>query len=214
MEAGTKVNRVVLTVVRTAVEAMPWGGTWRVSFESVRVDPPRAARTGAIPPRDYVVLEVADTGSGIPREILERIFDPFFTTKDIGVGSGLGLSLVHGIVSGLGGVIDVASTVGKGSVFTVYVPRAGDAVGVSEPGARAESEARRGAREQVLIVDDEESLVRLATETLTELGYAPVGYTSSAAAFEAFSADPKRFDAMVTDASMPGMSGSELIRKV
>jgi PAS domain S-box-containing protein len=214
MGDATQVHQVVMNLATNAVQAMPSGGTLRVSLGNVRVDAPRAATTGAIPPRDYVVLEVADTGSGIPPEILERIFDPFFTTKDIGVGSGLGLSLVHGIVSGLGGVIDVASTVGKGSVFTVYVPRAGDAVGVSEPGARAQSEARRGAREQVLIVDDEESLVRLATETLTELGYAPVGYTSSAAAFEAFSADPKRFDAMVTDASMPGMSGSELIRKV
>jgi CheY-like chemotaxis protein len=158
---------------------------------------------------------VADTGSGIPPEILERIFDPFFTTKEVGVGTGLGLSLVHGIVMGLGGAIDVATTVGKGSVFTVYLPRAGDvATNVGEPKRRAQPATRRGERQRVLVVDDEESLVRLATQTLTELGYTPVGFTASATAVEAFLADPQRFDAVITDESMPGTSGSELIRKM
>jgi len=116
---------------------------------------------------------------------------------------------------GLGGAIDVATTVGKGSVFTVYLPRAGDvATNVGEPKRRAQPATRRGERQRVLVVDDEESLVRLATQTLTELGYTPVGFTASATAVEAFLADPQRFDAVITDESMPGTSGSDLIRKM
>ncbi len=214
MGDATQIHQVVMNLVTNAVQAMPAGGILRVSLDCVTAHEPRVATTGAISRRDYVVLQVADTGSGIPPEIFERIFDPFFSTKEVGVGTGLGLSLVHGIVIGLGGVIDVATTVGKGSAFTVYLPRAGDIGNAVEPMKSAQPDSRRGDREQILIVDDEESLVTLATEILTELGYVPVGFTSSAAAFEAFSRDPKRFDAVITDESMPGMTGSELIRKV
>ena len=171
--------------------------------------------TGTVAARDYVVLEVADTGSGIAPKVLERIFDPFFTTKEVGVGTGLGLSLVHGIVTGLGGAIDVATTVGKGSVFTVYLPRAGDVIAASKPQRSARNRGRGAAvTSAILVVDDEESLVRLVTETLTEVGYTPVGFTASAAALDAFLADPEQFDAVITDESMPGTSGSDLIRKM
>jgi len=215
MGDATQIHQVLMNLVTNAVQAMPSGGTLRVSLDRAKADLPRVATTGTFAAKDYLVLEVADTGSGIPPEIVERIFDPFFTTKEVGVGSGLGLSLVHGIVMGLGGAIDVATKVGKGSVFTVYLPRAGDvATNVGEPKRRAQPATRRGERQRVLVVDDEESLVRLATQTLTELGYTPVGFTASAMAVEAFLADPKRFDAVITDESMPGTSGSELIRKM
>jgi Response regulator containing CheY-like receiver, AAA-type ATPase, and DNA-binding domains len=118
---------------------------------------------------------------------------------------------VHGIVTQLGGAIDVSSRVGKGSTFTVYLPRSGDAP------AKAVQDKRplpRGEGQRVLVVDDEEPLVRLATETLQNLGYAPVAFTSSTAALAAFRADPQRFDAVLTDERMPGMSGSALIREV
>ena len=159
-------------------------------------------------------MDVLDSGSGIPAEILERIFDPFFTTKEVGVGTGLGLSLVHGIVTGLDGGIDVATTVGKGTSFKVYLPLAGDVVVPSKPGKRLEPKTRPAGRGRILVIDDEEPLVRLATETLTELGYSTVGFTASGTALEAFLDDPARFDAVITDESMPGMSGSELIRKM
>src|SRR5438270_1560025 len=215
MGDATQIHQVLMNLVTNAVQAMPSGGTLRVSLDRAKADLPRVATTGTFAAKDYLVLEVADTGSGIRPEIVERIFDPFFTTKEVGVGSGLGLSLVHGIVMGLGGAIDVATTVGKGSVFTVYLPRAGDvATNVGEPKGRAHPATRRGERQRVLVVDDEESLVRLATQTLTELGYTPVGFTASATAVEAFLADPQRFDAVITDESMPGTSGSDLIRKV
>jgi len=207
----TQVHQVLMNLATNAVQAMTSGGTLRVSLQAVRLDAARVATIGALDAGDYVVLEVGDSGVGIPPEMLGRIFDPFFTTKEVGVGTGLGLSLVHGIVTELKGGIDVASTVGMGSVFTVYLPHTGDA---ADNGEREELEAPRGNREQVLIVDDEAPLVRLATETLAELGYVPVGFTSSATALEAFRAEPQRFDAVITDERMPGMSGSALIREI
>ena len=207
----TQVHQVFMNLATNAVQAMASAGVLRVSLETVRLDAPRLATTGEVPPGEFVVLKVIDSGVGIAPEILERIFDPFFTTKQAGVGTGLGLSLVYGIVSELGGAIDVASTVGKGSAFIVYLPRAGDA---TEERPSEQPQAPRGDGQRVLVVDDEELLLTLAIRTLEELGYAPVGFASSAAALEAFRAAPGLFDGIVTDERMPGLSGSELIREV
>ena len=128
---ATQVHQVVANLATNAIQAMPAGGTLRVELAIERAEAPRAATIGALGAGEYVVLTVADTGSGIAPEIVDRIFDPFFTTKEVGTGTGLGLSLVHGIVTELGGAIDVASTLGSGSTFTVYLPRSGDA---TEPG--------------------------------------------------------------------------------
>ena len=206
-----QMHQVFMNLATNAVQAMASAGVLRVSLETVRLDSPRLATTGQLPPGEFLVLEVIDSGAGIAPEILERIFDPFFTTKQPGVGTGLGLALVYGIVAELGGAIDVASTVGKGSAFTVYLPRAGDA---AEERPSEEPQVPRGDGQRVLVVDDEELLLTLAIRTLEELGYAPVGFSSSAAALEAFRADPGSFDAIVTDERMPGLSGSELIREV
>ena len=207
----TQVHQVLMNLASNAMQAMPGGGTLRVSLNCERVDSARAASIGTVDPAEFVILQVADTGSGVPPDILDRIFDPFFTTKEVGVGTGLGLSLVHGIVTQLGGAIDVSSRVGAGSVFTVYLPRSGE---VPEEADAEESPLQRGDRQRVLVVDDEEPLMQLATRTLEELGYVPVGFTSSAAALEAFRADPLGFDAVITDERMPGMSGSTLIHEV
>ena len=207
----TQVHQVLMNLVTNAVQAMPTGGTLRVSLDAVHLDATRVVTIGAVAEREYVALEVADSGVGIPADNVGRIFEPFFTTKDVRVGTGLGLSLVHGMVMDLGGAIDVVTTVGAGTTFTVYLPRAGDAAEVAESEAPL---APHGNRERVLVVDDEEPLVRIATETLEELNYRPVGFTSSAAALEAFRADPSAFDVVITDERMPGMSGSNLIREV
>jgi PAS domain S-box-containing protein len=207
----TQIFQVVMNLVANAAQAMPTGGTLRVSLELRTLEPGHAAIAGAITGGEYIVLEVADTGTGIPSGVLDRIFEPFFTTKEVGVGTGLGLSLVHGIVTQIGGAIGVSTEVGKGSVFTVFLPRCGEAVDEAEPASRG---VPRGEQQRVLVVDDEESQVRLATRTLADLGYEPIGFTSSTAALEAFQAEPSRFDALVTDARMPGMSGSALIGKV
>jgi CheY-like chemotaxis protein len=207
----TQVHQVFMNLATNAVQAMAYAGVLRVSLETVRLDAPRLASTGEPSPGEFLVLKVIDSGAGIAPEILERIFDPFFTTKEAGVGTGLGLSLVYGIVAELGGAIDVASTLGKGSAFIVYLPRAGDA---TEERPRELLQVPRGDGQRVLVVDDEKPLLALAIRTLEELGYAPVGFASSAAALEAFRAGPGLFDAVVTDERMPGLSGSALIREV
>jgi len=208
---STQVHQVVMNLATNAVHAMPDGGTLRVTLENVRLDEEKPATIGSIARGDYIVLNVSDAGTGIPEGVLKHMFEPFFTTKEVGVGSGLGLSLVHGIVSNFGGAIDVTTVLGKGSTFTVYLPRSGDAP--EEPVTQNRS-LTRGEGQHVLVVDDEEPLLRLATETLESLGYAPVGFTSSAAALVAFRADPGRFDVILTDERMPGLTGSALIREL
>jgi PAS domain S-box-containing protein len=207
----TQVHQVFMNLATNAVQAMASDGVLRVSLDTERLAAARLATTGELPPGEFLVLKVIDSGAGIAPEILERIFDPFFTTKEVGVGTGLGLSLVYGIVAELGGAIDVASTVGQGSTFTVYLPRAGDA---TEERSSEQPQLPRGNGQRVLVVDDEELLLTLAIRTLDELGYAPVRFASSTAALEAFRAEPGRFEAIVTDERMPGLSGSALIREV
>src|SRR5262249_42236902 len=152
----TQVHQVLMNLANNAIQALQAGGTLRVSLDSVVIDTTRVVSTGTIESGDYVVLEVADSGIGMPPEIVDRIFDPFFTTKEVGVGTGLGLSLVHGIVAELGGAIGVASVSGAGSVFTVYLPRAGEATAADETEA---PDLPHGDRERVLVVDDEEPLM-------------------------------------------------------
>jgi len=208
---STQVHQLLMNLVTNAVQAMPSGGALHVSLGTVVCQVERAATVGNLAVGEFVVLTVTDTGAGIPPEILDRIFDPFFTTKEVGTGTGLGLSLVHTIATELGGAIDVASTPGAGSEFKVYLPCSGEVAELSEDEDPA---MPRGDGQRVLIVDDEEPLVTLAIRTLQELGYAPIGFTSSTAALAAFRADPLGFDAVITDERMPGMSGSWLIREV
>ena len=208
---ATQVHQVVANLANNAIQAMATGGILRIGLSLEHVESFRAATIGGVGIGAHVVLTVADTGVGIAPAVIDRIFDPFFTTKEVGTGTGLGLSLVHGIVTQLGGAIDVASSPGKGSTFTVYLPRYGHAAEVAD---EKQAALPRGAGQHVLIVDDEEPLVQLATRMLEQLGYAPVGFTSSSAALAAFRADPQRFDALITDERMPEMPGSALIREV
>jgi PAS domain S-box-containing protein len=208
---ATQVHQVVANLATNAIQAMPSGGTLRIELFTERVESPRTATIGGVGIGEHIVLTVADTGAGISPGIVDHIFDPFFTTKEVGTGTGLGLSLVHGIVTHLGGAIDVASVPGNGSTFTVYLPRHGNAAGSIE---EKESALPRGAGQLVLVVDDEEPLVRLTTRILEELGYAPVGFTSSKAALAEFRTDPQRFAALITDERMPEMPGAALIREM
>jgi CheY-like chemotaxis protein len=139
------------------------------------------------------------------------MFDPFFTTKRVGDGTGLGLALVHGIVADFGGAIDVVTQVGVGTTFTIWLPATDQAPRLLEEPSR---ELPRGNGEIVMIVDDERALVALAEETLAGLGYEPVGFNSSLAALHAFRAEPKRFDLVLTDETMPDLTGTELAREL
>jgi CheY-like chemotaxis protein len=139
--------------------------------------------------------------------VLDRMFDPFYTTKGVGEGTGLGLSLVHGIVADLGGGIDVSTSALQGTTFTVWLPMAGVA-----PARAAErvDVLPRGNGETVMVVDDERPLVELTEEMLAELGYEPIGFHSSSDALAAFRADPGRFDLVLTDEAMPDTTGTAL----
>jgi PAS domain S-box-containing protein len=207
---ATQLHQVAMNLCTNAIQAMPHGGLLSISLDRVEVAQQRALSHGVLEPGAYVRLEVADTGTGIPPAALERIFDPFFTTKDVGKGTGLGLSLVHGIVTDYRGAIDVATTEGAGTTFRVWLHSAG------ELSMRAETvEALAlGDGESVMIVDDEKPLVRLAEETLAQLGYDPAGFDSSVAALEAFRAEPDRYDIVLTDATMPGLTGTDLAREI
>ena len=152
-------------------------------------------------------LTVSDTGHGIPREILDQIFEPYFTTKKAGEGTGLGLSVVHGIVKGHGGTITVHSALDKGTTFHVYLPLIEEEV---ESEVTAASDRVFTGHERILFVDDEQVLVELAQSILEGPGYKVATNTKPVEALELFRTDPQRFDLVITDLTMPGMTGEDL----
>jgi PAS domain S-box-containing protein len=208
---ATQLHQVAMNLCTNALQAMEHGGVLTVVLDRESVPERRLLSHGTLLPGPYVRLSVSDTGSGIAPAVLERMFDPFFTTKGVGDGTGLGLSLVHGIVADFGGAIDVTTQAGAGTTFTVWLPASGET-----PRLLAEpvGELPQGNGETVMIVDDQRSLVALAEETLAELGYEPAGFDSSVAALQAFRAEPQRFDLVLTDETMPDMSGVELVREI
>ena len=208
---ATYLHQVAMNLCTNAFHAMEHGGVLSVILECVELSQRRSPSRGALPPGPYVRLVISDTGTGIPPAVLERMFDPFFTTKSVGEGTGLGLSLVHGIVADLGGAIDIATQPGEGTRFEIWLPVAGE---TAKPDVEAAGKLPRGNGETVMIVDDEHPLVALAEEMLAELGYEPVGFDSSSAALQAFRAGPQRFDLILTDEAMPDLIGTELARKI
>jgi CheY-like chemotaxis protein len=208
---ATQLHQVAMNLCTNALQAMENGGVLEVTLDREEVAQSRRLSHGNLGPGAYVRLCVSDTGSGIPPHVLDRMFDPFFTTKGVGEGTGLGLSLVHGIVADLEGAIDVRTTVGSGTTFTIWLPIAGEAV---VPSAEIATEFPQGHGQTVLIVDDERPLVALAEEMLAELGYEPIGFSSSRAALEAFREAPQRFDIVLTDETMPEVVGTDLAREI
>ena len=207
----TYLHQVAMNLCTNALQAMGRGGVLGVVVERASVTEPKTLARGSLVPGEYLRLTVSDTGAGIRPEILERIFDPFFTTKSVGEGTGLGLSLVHGIIADLGGAIDVHSTVGQGTSFEVWLPASGES---AVAGVESERTLPRGNGEIVMIVDDERPLVELTEEVVARFGYEPVGFVSSMAALRAFCAEPEHFDAVVTDEMMPELAGTELARRI
>ena len=208
---ATQLHQVAMNLCTNALQAMKDGGVLEVVLDRAEVAQSRRLSHGNLAPGTYVRLSVSDTGSGIPPDVLDRMFDPFFTTRGAAEGTGLGLSLVHGIVADLGGGIDVRTTVGRGTTFTIWLPIAGE---VTVRSAEAAAELPRGHGQTVMIVDDEKPLVALAEEILADLGYEPVGFSSSPAALEAFREAPRRFDIVLTDETMPELIGTDLARQI
>jgi len=208
---ATYLHQVAMNLCTNAIHAMPGGGVLSVTLARFQLSDARTLSRGTLSPGPYVRLEVRDTGAGIAPAVLDRIFDPFFTTKEVGAGTGLGLSLVHGIVADLGGAIHVSTQLGEGTVFEIWLPVAGEtAIAATETVQALPS----GNGETLMIVDDERPLVALAEEIAARLGYEPVAFDSSTAALAAFRARPDRFDAVLTDEAMPDLTGSELAREM
>jgi CheY-like chemotaxis protein len=208
---ATQLHQVAMNLCTNALQAMKNGGVLEVVLDRADVAQSRRLSHGNLASGTYVRLCISDTGSGIAPDVLDRMFDPFFTTRGAAEGTGLGLSLVHGIVADLGGAIDVRTTVGRGTTFTIWLPTAGEAVARS---AAVAAELPRGQGQTVMIVDDEKPLVALAEEILAELGYEPIGFSSSPAALEAFREAPRRFDIVLTDETMPELIGTDLARQI
>jgi PAS domain S-box-containing protein len=205
-----QIEQVLMNLCTNAAHAMrEHGGLLDVSLAPVDLTAGDVPQPDMVPGA-YAKITVADTGCGMDAPTLEQIFDPFFTTKRPDEGTGLGLAVVHGIVKGYGGAITVGSEPGKGSVFTVFLPRR---TGRDEAKTAAMPAAEKGSG-TILLVDDDPSVVRLARDMLRQLGYRVVASRESREALNIFRKDPRRFSLLLTDYIMPGMTGTELGREV
>jgi signal transduction histidine kinase len=206
---ATRLHQVVMNLCSNAIQAMNSGGNLYVTLEAVDLSSERALSHGTLRSGSYVRLAVEDNGSGMDELTLSRIFEPFFTTKEAGQGTGLGLSLVYAIVTDSGGAIDVKSAHGQGSAFTIYLPQSPVGLITAEVATAA---PHRGHGERVLLIDDEAPVLAATAEVLSRLGYEAVSFSDSHAALAAFEATPERFDVVVTDETMPGLTGTGLAR--
>ncbi|NJB69117.1 PAS domain S-box-containing protein [Desulfobaculum xiamenense] len=202
----TQIHQIVMNLGTNAGYAMRQsGGTLTVRLGEAQTTP-----DGPAAGQSFLQLTVEDTGVGIPEDILDRIFDPFFTTKPQGKGTGMGLSIVHGMVGSMGGTISVRSTPGSGTVFTVLLPET-TAAPEAENGETAQAIAGRG---HVLVVDDEPDMVNVLSQMLGELGYEVTGTSDSLDALRLFSQSPERFALVITDQTMPRMTGDRLAQEL
>ena len=210
----TQLHQIVINLGTNAFHAMEaTGGTLRFALTTVdwRQQTPPAFPESR--PGLFVCLTVEDTGPGIPAVVRQRIFEPFFTTKEVGRGTGMGLATVHGIVQKCGGFITCESEPGHGATFRVFLPAM--AGGSTSPAQREEvDETDRTGKGHILFVDDEQILVEMGGSMLERLGYEVTACTSSLEALTAFQNDPHRFDAVITDQTMPGMTGLDLAQRM
>lgn len=207
----TQVHQILMNLCTNAEHAMSEsGGILEVGLRDVHFDETRAERNPGITPGPHLCLTVSDTGTGIQKETMVRLFEPFFTTKEPDKGTGLGLSVVHGIVKNHRGAIAVESTPGKGTIFSVYLP----IVEKTSPLKYGSSMPFQTGNERILFVDDEKSIADMGSEMLRQLGYHVVVRTSSAEALEAFRAHPGQFDLVITDMTMPRITGVKLAEEM
>ncbi len=207
----TQIHQVLMNLCTNAAHAMSEsGGLLKVGLTEKYVGSTGHSDYPELVPGKYVQLSVRDTGCGIDPSVRDRIFEPFFTTKQRTEGTGMGLSVVHGIVKGYGGAVVVESQPGEGAVFHVLLP-------VVEGESRTDSQARGSlpqGKERILVVDDERSVIESWTSLLAYLGYEVTAEESSITAFETFRSRPEEFDLVITDQTMPNMRGDELARKL
>jgi PAS domain S-box-containing protein len=209
---AVQIHQVMLNLAANAAHSMSdSGGTIDIDLEQLDLDDATEGPPNTLSPGRYYRIGVHDTGIGIRQEVIDRIFEPFFTTKPRGQGTGLGLSVVHGIIKAHGGAITVRSAPGAGSTFHVYLPVMSSE---AQNGTAPLPPIPQGLGQSILYVDDEEPLVYLITRVLERLGYRVAGFTDANKALHAFETDPDAYEAVITDLSMPGMSGEELAKLV
>lgn len=207
----TQIHQLMLNLCTNAAHAMEdTGGILEIGIKNVVLDEVSAARYPDLTAGEYVKLTISDTGPGIKPEIRDRIFDPYFTTKDVGKGTGMGLSVVHGIVKSHGGAIVIDSELERGTTFCLFFQ-------VIEKEAVEEIETEEElpvGNESILFVDDEASMVYVGRYRLERLGYKIESMTSSVEALEAFHVNPDQFDLVITDMTMPEMTGDQLVKEI
>jgi PAS domain S-box-containing protein len=206
----TQINQVLINLCTNANHAMPDGGIIDVTLKNVALDKNATGQYPDLNPGRYVNLTVSDTGHGISKEDIDRIFDPYFTTKDVGKGTGMGLAVVHSIVKEHNGVMTVKSELGKGTTFNIFFP-AVEKEAVIE--TKTDEKLPMG-NEKILFIDDEQSIVTIAKQMLERLGYEVDAKMSSIEALELFRSRPAQFDLVITDLTMPKMTGDKLVREI
>jgi polar amino acid transport system substrate-binding protein len=205
----TQMHQIFMNLFTNASHAMEANeGLLEVSLEDTQVDNGMILKYPDLKFGNYIKITVSDTGTGIPKDIMDSIFEPYFTTKYEGEGTGMGLAMVHGIVESYGGKIFVSSELGKGTVFTIYLP----VTEKKETYESSESENLLKGTERILLIDDELPIVKLSQRVLESLGYQVTTQTNSIEALELFESKPEHFDLVITDMTMPGLTGDKLAK--
>jgi PAS domain S-box-containing protein len=206
-----QIHQVLLNLCVNAVQAMDEKGVLEITVTDVTIGEEKPASRPGLDSGLYAYLSVCDTGPGMHSDIVKQIFDPFFTTKEVGKGTGMGLSVVHGIIKNHGGKIFVESVQGKGTEFHVYLPvteKKESITELEEPGPLP------AGIEQILLIDDEEPLAAMGKDLIERLGYSVTAMTDSLEALELFKNNPAKFDLVITDQTMPNMTGAELAEQL
>lgn len=213
MADSTKIHQIVMNLCTNAFHALKdEKGTLRITLSRQEVTAEELSDNSSLSPGLFIVLSVSDTGQGMDKETAAHIFEPYFTTKERDRGTGLGLAVVHGIIESYKGFIQVESKPGQGCTFRVYIPAV--AQDIASPEKSTQEESLPFGSERILIVDDEPILVRISQRILEDYGYAVTGTSNSSEALELVREDPQQFDLIVSDQTMPGLSGSELAKAV
>ncbi len=205
-----QIHQIIINLCTNSYHAMEKaGGKCHVGLSNEVIDK-NHAKAFEIPPGDFLKITISDTGNGIEPEIISRIFDPYFTTKEIGRGTGMGLAVVHGIVMGHKGAITVESNIGAGTTFTIYIP----ASEKTESKPETSTDKLSSGKEKILYVDDEQVLVEFTSEALESFGYEVTATTKPLNALEIFTNAPDAFDVVITDLTMPEMTGEKLAEEI
>jgi CheY-like chemotaxis protein len=207
----TQIYQIIMNLCTNAYHAMEeTGGTLSISLKNITLTDHDMLVAPHIRPGNFVRLSIKDTGAGIEPEIINKIFDPYFTTKETGKGTGMGLAITHGIIKSYGGFITCRSEVGAGTVFDVSLPALSEQI---VPETEALNLVPMGT-ERILFIDDEPILVEMSKDMLSRLGYSVTVRTNSLEALTTFEKQPEAFDLVITDQTMPGITGFDLARRM